>query len=398
MNRFYVIGLDDNTQPHFSPEVLQVIASHRVFSGGVRHHEIVQTLLPEDARWIDIKVPLDHVFEQYVSHNELVIFASGDPLFFGFATTIQNRIPHAEIKLFPTFNSLQVLAHKLVMPYHDMRLVSLTGRPWNELDKALIEGASKIGILTDRTHTPATIAGRMMEYGYTNYSLYIGEQLGNPGKEKIRHLKPEVAGTAQFTYPNCLIAVKEREGHIRPFGIPDHCFALLNGREKMITKMPIRLLTLNMLELRDRKRFWDIGFCTGSVSIEAKLQFPHLEITAFEIREEGRELMYTNSRRFGTPGIHTVIGDFSEVHLEDMESPDAVFIGGHGGRMDKMVSRIAARLAPDGVLVFNSVSEESKALFMEAVTLCGMQIHQQTSITVDTHNTITILKAIHCPK
>lgn len=38
----------------------------------------------------------------------------------------------------------------------------------------------QIGILTDREHTPATIAARMLEYGYSHYTLYIGEHLGNP--------------------------------------------------------------------------------------------------------------------------------------------------------------------------------------------------------------------------
>lgn len=47
MNRFYVIGLDDNMKQYFPPEVLEIISSHRVFSGGVRHHEIVRSLLPE---------------------------------------------------------------------------------------------------------------------------------------------------------------------------------------------------------------------------------------------------------------------------------------------------------------------------------------------------------------
>lgn len=59
MNRFYVIGLDDNMRQYFPPEILEIISSHRVFSGGVRHHEIVRSLLPEKADWIDIKVPLD---------------------------------------------------------------------------------------------------------------------------------------------------------------------------------------------------------------------------------------------------------------------------------------------------------------------------------------------------
>ena len=54
MNRFYVIGLDDNMRQYFPPEILEIISSHRVFSGGVRHHEIVRSLLPEKADSIAI--------------------------------------------------------------------------------------------------------------------------------------------------------------------------------------------------------------------------------------------------------------------------------------------------------------------------------------------------------
>ena len=188
MQRFIVIGNTDNPEPWFPPEVLEIIKNGKVFSGGKRHHEIVAPLLPADAQWIDITVPLDAVFEQYKSHSTLhtphssiiIVFASGDPLFFGFANTIKRKLPEAEIVVYPTFNSLQMLAHRLVMPYHDMRIVSLTGRPWHEFDKALIERAEKIGILTDREHTPSAIAHRMLDYGYTYYNMSVGEHLGNP--------------------------------------------------------------------------------------------------------------------------------------------------------------------------------------------------------------------------
>ena len=177
--RFIVIGVSDNPQPWFPPEVLEMIKQGKVFSGGKRHHEIVASLLPSDAQWIDITVPLDAVFEQYLS-SPIIVFASGDPLFFGFANTIRRKMPEAEIALYPTFNSLQTLAHRLVMPYHDMRIVSLTGRPWPEFDKALIERVGKIGVLTDKEHTPAAIAQRMIDYGYTSYQMHVGEHLGNP--------------------------------------------------------------------------------------------------------------------------------------------------------------------------------------------------------------------------
>ena len=141
---FIVIGITDNPEPFFPPEVLNIIKQGKVFSGGKRHHEIVSLHLPADAQWIDITVPLDAVFEQYqivnckLSNCKLIVFASGDPLFFGFANTIKRKMPEADIVVYPTFNSLQMLAHRLVMSYHDMRIVSLTGRPWSEFDKSLL--------------------------------------------------------------------------------------------------------------------------------------------------------------------------------------------------------------------------------------------------------------------
>ena len=354
MNRFYVIGLDDNMRQYFPPEILEIISSHRVFSGGVRHHEIVRSLLPEKADWIDIKVPLDEVFDRYRSYDgreSIVVFASGDPLFFGFAVTIQNRLPDAQIRLYPSFNSLQLLAQNLLMPYHDMRIVSLTGRPWHEFDRALIESASKIGVLTDREHTPTTIARRMLEYGYDNYTMFVGERLGNTERQSIRQFSIQAAAMNNFVHPNCLILKKERDGHSRKFGLPDSAFEHLNGREKMITKMPIRLLSLSMLDLRNRERFWDIGFCTGSVSIEAKLLFPHLHITSFEIREEGRKLMTENCHRFGTPGIEAIIGDFLSVDLSALEAPDAIFIGGHGGKLVEILMVVSKKMKENGAEV-----------------------------------------------
>lgn len=148
--RFIVIGLDDKEEQCFPLEVQEKIRKGCIFSGGIRHHALVQSLLPEQAEWIDISVPLNAVFEQYRNKQEIVVFASGDPLFFGFANTLKREFPQAELELFPYFNSLQVLAHRLQMPYHDMKVVSLTGRPWKGFDCALLERTPKIGVLTDR--------------------------------------------------------------------------------------------------------------------------------------------------------------------------------------------------------------------------------------------------------
>lgn len=392
MQTFYIIGISDDRHQFLSPEVRSLISRGKVFSGGKRHHELMHSYLPEDAVWIDIIVPLEAVFSRYEGHSEVIVFASGDPLFFGFANTVMRKLTSAKIILFPTFNSLQMLAHRMLLPYQDMRTLSLTGRPWDAFDSALIKGEKLMGVLTDREKTPATIASRMLEYGYDNYRMTVGEALGNREEEAVRTFSLEEASQSTFRFPNCLI-LERSHARFRPFGLPESEFHLLNGRSKMITKMPVRLLTLSMLELRDKKSFWDIGFCTGSVSIEAKLQFPELKVTAFEQRPEGRELMERNSRKFGTPGITTIIGDFLNGDISALPAPDAVFIGGHGGKMRKILQRINEVLLPGGVIVFNSVSEESRTLFREGIAQIDRKVTQCTRIAVDSFNPIDIMKA-----
>ena len=407
--KFIVIGITDNPSPWFPPEVMEMIKQGSVFSGGKRHYEIMKPYLPDGAEWIDITVPLDAVFERYshisppsqggVSGRSLIVFASGDPLFFGFANTIKRKMPEAEIVVYPTFNSLQMLAHRLVMSYHDMCVVSLTGRPWSEFDRALIERTAKIGVLTDKEHTPAAIAQRMLDYGYSDYMIYVGEHLGNPEKEKITTLTLEETIRTAFSMPNCVIlqSSQKEPSLLCTFGIPDNAFTLLDGREKMITKMPIRLLTLQALDLPKRKVLWDIGFCTGSVSIEARLLFPHLQIETFEIRPECEAIIHENARRFGAPGISIHIGDFLETDISSFPRPDAVFIGGHGGKLKEIMAKALTVLTEDGIIVFNSVTSpkvptDSRMLWDEACAALGLKQESPLRIQLNDYNPIEILR------
>ena len=388
MYRCNVIGLSDSHRLWLTPEVTRIISEGHVFSGGKRHHEIIADLLPDEYTWIDITVPIDDVLQRYKSFDDIVVFASGDPLFYGFATTLLRAFPNVEMKVFPTFNSLQMLAHRMNMPYHDMYTVSLTGRPWHRFDEALIRGERLIGCLTDRKKTPHVIWKRMQEYGFDNYVMYVGENLGNEEKEHVGIYAP----ARDYPSPNCII-LQQQSLRRQNIGIADSEFHLLDGRSKMITKMPVRLASLAALQLADKHSLWDVGFCTGSISIEARLAFPHLMVTAFEIREEGEKLMQENSRKFHAPGIDARIGDFCTADISDCPAPDAVFIGGYGGKMREVLTKVKSVLAPSGCIVFNSVSEKSRESFLSITKELGMQPETVHTITVDNNNPITILRA-----
>lgn len=393
MHTLTIIGIPDNEHHMLPNEALETIREATLFSGGKRHHELMGHLLPPDHKWIDVTVPLYSTYDAYrqaiAEGQQIVVFASGDPLFYGLATTLKREFPDTPMRVIPWFNSLQTLAHRLTLPYHDMRVVSLTGRPWKEFDRALIEGATKIGVLTDRNNTPATIAQRMLYYGYDGYTMYVGERLGNEQKECITSLTLKEAAEREFAQPNCLILCGQKPLRSKT----EKGWITLPNRPLMITKDAIRTLSLKAMDLKEHHVMWDIGFCTGSVSIEARLTYPHLDIMAFEVREECKDIIEQNARAHGAMEISVEMGDFLQQDLSALPSPDAVFIGGHGGKLIDIMKHVNEKLSDGGVVVMNSVSAESAQMFGEACELLGLKQDTPMRIALDDYNPITILKA-----
>lgn len=386
-----IIGITDQI-PEFTREVLSIIESGKYFAGGKRHKELVANFLPQGFCWSDITVPLSNLFEEIQnSKKDWVVFASGDPLFYGIGITLEREFPAAEIETIPTFNSLQLLAHRFQLPYGEFQTISLTGRTFQQFDKALIQGTSKMGILTDRRNTPKSITKRMLAYGYSNYKMYYGECLGG-AKEKVKELSLEEALELDFNHPNCFYLEKTDEKIPRK-GISESDFEPLEGRPKMITKMPVRLATLSLMELHNKKVFWDVGACTGSVSIEARLQHPHLKISSFEIRPESEGIIQLNARKFQTIGIELFIGDYLQANKSGVEKPDAVFLGGYGGKMDEVLNDIDSHLPEKGIVAFNSVSDKSHDGFINWCGQNNYSIKNKMQVSVDEFNTITILVA-----
>jgi precorrin-6Y C5,15-methyltransferase (decarboxylating) len=388
---YIVIGISNDPVFSFTEEVKRILPLHRVFSGGKRHYELVKKYLPADHQWTDITGDMGRLMEQYKAFNQtVVVFASGDPLFYGIANTIQKFDTNASLKIYPHFNSLQMLCQRCNIAYQHICNTSVHGRSWDELDTAVISGHALIGVLTDGVKTPAAIAVRMLEYGFDNYSMIVGEALEGL-EERVSYLSlNEVMAGNSFNTLNCVLLVRTA---LKPkaFGIPDAAFAGLLNRPNMITKMPVRLVSLSQLDLHNRSSFWDIGFCTGSVSIEAKKQFPALQVTAFEKRQECCQLLDMNTRKHSTPGITKIMGDIFSQELKGQT--DAIFIGGHGNRLVELISLVDPHLSSKGRLVINAVKNESKEQFITGIEQLNYRLLEPVVLTVDEHNPITILTA-----
>lgn len=384
---FYLIGISNHSTPIWNSDGLQLIKESTVFSGGKRHYQLVKSFLPQKHTWIEISGKMKVLIEKYKKVDvPIVVFASGDPFFYGFGNTLQRLLPQSTLKAIPYFNSIQLLCHKTQTNYNQLKTVSVHGRDWSALDEALINRNELIGVLTDYKKTPAEIAKRMLQYGFDNYSITIGESLDGTD-EHIEQL--DLASCSQKTHNNLnCVLLKQTTAKHKHFGITDAEFIPLPNRPNMITKMPIRLSTINALQLQNKKVFWDIGSCTGSVAIEVKQQYPHLKITAFEKRTVCGDIIQQNTERFSTPGITIVIDDFFKLNLNDFEIPDVVFIGGHGGRLAELIQQIH-QLNPAVRLVTNAVTTNSTQIFTQELRKLNYTINTSV-IQVNEHNKISI--------
>lgn len=384
---FYLIGISNHAIPKLNTDVLELIEQSTVFSGGKRHYQLVKSFLPYNHTWIEISGKMDTLIKQYNGFDSsIVVFASGDPFFYGFGNTLQRLVPNTKLKAFPYFNSIQLLCHKTQTNYNTLKSVSIHGRDWSALEEALIQRNELIGVLTDNKKTPAEIAKRMLQYGFDNYSITIGEALDGD-EENIEQLDLATCSHKTHNNLNCVL-LKQTVFKDKPFGIADDAFIPLTNRPNMITKMPIRLSTVNTLQLHNKKVFWDIGSCTGSVAIEVKQQYPHLKIVAFEKRTACAAIIQKNTERFSTPGINIVIDDFFNLNLKEFPIPDVVFIGGHGGRLKELIY-IIHQLNPSVRMVTNAVTANSTQIFIEELSKLNYTIHT-SSIQVNEHNKISI--------
>ncbi|MDC9614052.1 decarboxylating cobalt-precorrin-6B (C(15))-methyltransferase [Xenorhabdus khoisanae] len=146
----------------------------------------------------------------------------------------------------------------------------------------------------------------------------------------------------------------------------------LRGHRIPMTKEAIRALALERLELKKARRFIDVGAGTGSVSIEAALRYPTLDILAIERKEEALALIAENIRHFGCHTVRIQSG-VAPVPLE--ESADAIFIGGTGGHLIEMIDWALAHLNQGGRLVMTFILLEN---FTQA--LLHLQACQVTSL------------------
>ena len=122
-----------------------------------------------------------------------------------------------------------------------------------------------------------------------------------------------------------------------------------------MTKQEVRAVLLGKLGVGPEMVCWDIGAGTGSVSVELALQAK--SVYAVEREDDACRLIRANRERFGAWNLRLVQGEAPQA-LASLPAPDAVFVGGTGGRLREILRAVQAA-APGARVCVSAIALET---------------------------------------
>lgn len=301
-----------------------------------------------------------------LSAKSPVLVNYGDPLFYGVARYLCDRLGKEQFEVLPHVSSMQLAFARVKESWEDAYLTSLAGRPIETvIDR--IRTAEKVGLFSSDAYPPSRLAQTLLDHGIDYFRAYVCEHLGQPD-ERVTQAELSDLVEMDFDPLHVLILVRKpnrpdraaKVGRYRLFGNPDHVFAQSQPKRELITQAEVRSIALAQLDVRPTSIVWDIGAGSGSVSIEAAQLASQGMVYAIEPDPGDLALIASNTEAFGVPNVRSIAGRAPEA-LVALPDPDAIFIGGTGRQVEPVLKSAYERLASGGRLALNVAAIDSLA-------------------------------------
>ncbi len=308
----------------------------------------------------------EHV-AQLVADNpdqQIVILTSGDPLFYGTARYLCDRLGKDRFEVLPHVSSMQLAFARVKECWDEAYLTNLANQ---NLDRAVerIRSADRVGLFTTQQHPPSAVAQALLSRGIDYFTGYVCENLGAPD-ERVTHGELAELAKHSFSTLNVMILVRRPDTPDRPrdmvgrrlFGNPDEMFLQSRPKRGLLTPVEIRCIALAEMDLGPSSIVWDVGAGSGAVSIEAAQIADCGEVYAIEMDTQDYQLISANAQRFSVTNLTPVLGQAPDA-WQDLPDPDAIFIDGTGRHARCIVEQAYQRLRSGGRIVINMVSIEN---------------------------------------
>lgn len=294
----------------------------------------------------------------------VTVLVSGDTGFFSTADGLIRALSSAdtEVEVIPGISSMSYFFAKAGIPWQNAAHISCHGRNCNVADYVR---RNKYTFILTGGNTREIGAG-LVSAGFEDLPVLIGENLGRES-ESIKSALAEELETMDTASLTVLLVCNSDPDDSVPAGIPDSSF--VRGDVPM-TKSEIRSVVMSRLALRPDETFVDIGAGTGSVTVEAGLALWKGKVFAVERDPAAVDLIKQNCRRSHLGNVSVVSGTAPEV-LEEIDIPDAAFIGGSGGQMAEIV-KVLCGMNPHIRIVVTTIAIESLYDAVNALSSAGM--------------------------
>ncbi len=336
--RIAVIGMGGGAM---SPEAARLLEEASLVAGGERH---LKEAGLERGHSVVFKGDLSEAITRIEAEKGLVaVLASGDPGFFGITRLLSERFGPERLIVHPAPSSVSLAFARIGLSWEDAVVVSAHGRePHRAVN--ICRAHPKVAVLTAPGFGPAEIADTLE---HLDREFVVCEMLGSP-EERIVRGRAEKISAGEWNDPNVVLVMEPGyapggkswvsgavEGPGR-WGLSEGEF---EHRSAMITKSEVRAVVLSQLGPGPGDLVWDVGAGSGSVAVECARH--GADAIAVERDGESCGFVRRNAARHGV-SVEVVEGEAPGA-LENLPTPDAVFIGGTGGGFEEIVRLCAGR-------------------------------------------------------
>ncbi len=378
-SKIHVIGIGDDGLAALPASVRELITHSQVLLGTER-----TLALAGDAKAERHVIPTDLnnlvALLESAGDKRIVMLIHGDPLFYGLARFVSERLGKERFVVVPHVSSMQLAFARVMETWEDAYLTNLANHP---LDAVLekIRTAQKVGLFTSDRGGPAEVAKSLLARNIDYFTAYVCENLGARDERVTRGTLEEIAAQ-KFDSLNVMILVRDPNAPDRPrdavgrrlFGNPDEAFLQSKPQLGLLTPAEVRAMALAQLDIAPSSIVWDVGAGSGSVSMEAAQMASDGSVYAIEMDADEHSLIRENAERFGVANVSAVLGRAPEA-FDELPDPDAVFIAGAGREVIRLTEAAYSRLRRGGRLVVNTTSIDHLSELRQLISQYSSHLH-----------------------
>lgn len=367
-----IVGIGDDGLEGLTTPARQLVQQAELLVGP-KH--ALTAVAGSKAEKLDIGSDLDAIVKKIeaAGNKKVVVLTAGDPLFYGTARYLCDRLGKDRFEVTPHVSSMQLAFARVKESWDDAYLTSLATQPL-ELVVEKARTAAKVGLFTTDASPPSAVARALLDRKIDYFTAYVCENLGSPD-ERVTHEELAEIAKQEFSPLNVLILVRKPGVPDRPpammgkrlFGNPDEEFLQSQPKRGLLTPAEVRSIALSLLDIGPTSTVWDVGAGSGSVAIEAAQIASGGRVYAIEMDPEDYGLIASNAERFGVRNLTPILGKAPEAWA-GLAAPDAVFVGGTGRQVRHIAELAFEQLRAGGRLVANVGSIENIAAVRDALT------------------------------